>query len=318
MELSAKYVYKVFQEKSFSKAAKALYISQPALSAAVSRLENEMGIKIFDRTRVPLNLTPQGRIYIDTIEEIMESESNMKRRLQEISDLSNGSITVGGSSHVTNFLLPEICGEFYKKYPKIRVTLDIGNVGDVGVLTDKLNNRTIDLLMAYDYDNNIFTAEPIINERLIIAMRKTLKGADKIAHLAISREDIISGNWSKEQEISDLSIFRDITFIKYTKRSNLTHKMNQILGEYKVSNYHIVNSRHIGVHHNLMCSGLGAIMTSDLAISKAYNNSEDILYFVPACKESYRTLYFVKNRLVKPNPISENFIKTTKETLQNI
>ena len=51
MELIQKYIYQVYKERSFSSAARSLYISQPALSAAVSRFEKEMGIKIFDRTK---------------------------------------------------------------------------------------------------------------------------------------------------------------------------------------------------------------------------------------------------------------------------
>ena len=65
MELAAKYVYEVYKEKSFSRAAKSLYVSQPALSSTVSRLEKELGFRIFDRATMPLTLTPQGRIYIE-------------------------------------------------------------------------------------------------------------------------------------------------------------------------------------------------------------------------------------------------------------
>ena len=121
METAARYAYQVYKEKSFSVAAKALYISQPALSAAISRLEKELGIRIFDRTKLPLTLTSQGRIYIESIEEIMACESDMHRRIRELSDMSYGSHTIGGSSDASYFLMSEICGAFHKKYPKITV-----------------------------------------------------------------------------------------------------------------------------------------------------------------------------------------------------
>ena len=100
MELAAEYVYKVYQEKSISKAAEALYISQPALSTAILRLENKLGFDIFDRTTVPVSLTVQGQIYIQSLNEILESEGNMRRKIRELSDMSYKTLTIGGGSSV--------------------------------------------------------------------------------------------------------------------------------------------------------------------------------------------------------------------------
>ena len=65
-----KYVYEVYREKSFSKAAQNLYISQPSLSARIKKIEEEIGVPLFDRSTSPLQLTEAGRIYIDAAEEI--------------------------------------------------------------------------------------------------------------------------------------------------------------------------------------------------------------------------------------------------------
>ena len=62
------YVYEVYREKSFSKAARNLYISQPALSAAVRRVEEELNSPIFDRSRNPVGLTECGEHYILAVE----------------------------------------------------------------------------------------------------------------------------------------------------------------------------------------------------------------------------------------------------------
>ena len=73
MESVAKYVYEVYKKGSFTRAAKELYISQPSLSTAISRLESDLGFLIFDRSTIPCSLTAEGRIYIDSLEEILES-----------------------------------------------------------------------------------------------------------------------------------------------------------------------------------------------------------------------------------------------------
>ena len=65
------YVYEVYKEKSFSKAAANLFISQPSLSANVKRVENRIGYPIFDRSTKPLGLTECGKEYIRCVEEIL-------------------------------------------------------------------------------------------------------------------------------------------------------------------------------------------------------------------------------------------------------
>ena len=67
METIAKYAYEIYKKGSFTKAAKDLYISQPSLSAAISRLENDLGFRIFNRSTIPCSLTAEGRIYADGI-----------------------------------------------------------------------------------------------------------------------------------------------------------------------------------------------------------------------------------------------------------
>lgn len=312
MELSAKYAYQVYKERSFTAAAKALYISQPALSTTISKLEKEMGFRIFDRTQVPLTLTPQGRIYIRALEEIMESENNMRQRLRELSDMSYGSLTIGGSSFASYFLMSEICGAFHKKYPQIKVNLDIGNVGSADVLWSKLRNDEIDLLVTYVDDHTKYISEPIFKERLVIAMHKEMRGARELSHLALTREEILSGQYSTEREIGDLSVFNHIEFIKYPDRSDAARRMTNMLGDFKTASCEIKNARHSEMHYNLMCAGIGAVVTTDSAILQKQHNAENILFFLPKSKDSYRSIYIVRQHRTDDNPIVQNFIKTAK------
>ena len=78
------YIYAVYQEKSFSKAAKKLYVSQPWLSATVKKAEQELGLPLFDRSTNPISLTKAGRYYIERIEQIMAIETEMEGRFKEL------------------------------------------------------------------------------------------------------------------------------------------------------------------------------------------------------------------------------------------
>ena len=80
-----RYVYTVYEEKSFSKAAERLFVSQPSLSAMVKKVESDYGITIFDRTTTPVSLTPEGEYYIHTAKRVLKLETDMRQHFRECS-----------------------------------------------------------------------------------------------------------------------------------------------------------------------------------------------------------------------------------------
>ena len=92
-----RYVYTVYEEKSFSKAAERLFVSQPSLSAMVKKVESDYGITIFDRTTTPVSLTPEGEYYIHTAKRVLKLETDMRQHFRECAIGLTGSVTLGGS-----------------------------------------------------------------------------------------------------------------------------------------------------------------------------------------------------------------------------
>lgn len=318
MELIQKYVYQVYKEKSFSAAARTLYISQPALSAAIARLEKEMGMKIFDRTKQPISLTPQGIIYIEALEEIMSIENTMEKRFRALSDMSYGSLTIGGSSFASYTLMSAICAAFYQKYPGIKVTLDIGNLGTRDFLSDSLQKGEIDLVMTYVNNNDRYIYEPLIEERLIIAMHKDAPWASKLTDYAMTHEELISGNYNRQKELEDFTLFQDVEFLSYESNSYTERLMTQMLGYYKTVPYTIKNARHSEMHYNLMCAGIGAVIIPSLPIIHSQHIDKDILYFVPKDAAFCRSIYVARTHMTDDSPIVRNFILTAKEVCANM
>ena len=312
METTAKYAYEIYKKGSFTKAAKSLFISQPSLSAMISRLENDLGFRIFDRTTVPCSLTPQGKIYIESIEEIIEVENNMHKKIKDFSDNHQGSLAVGGSSLASYLILSEICSAFFKNYPETRVKLDIGNVGSALSLMDKIDSKELDILVTYTNNHPNIIFEPIFEERLVVAMHKNMPGAERLEHLALTRAEILSKNYSIDREIEDMSIFSNIEFLDFPRKSDVTMRMSKILGNYRSSLYTIENARHSEMHYNLMCAGIGAALISSLAIEqKPYD--ENILFFMPRSEESYRKIYLAYHFSSRSNQLIKKFIKVAKD-----
>ena len=86
------YVYAVYKEKSFSRAAQKLFISQPALSAMVKKAEQEIGVLIFDRSTNPISLTTAGRYYINQAKEILRIQNEMKAYFRVAAEAEAGKL----------------------------------------------------------------------------------------------------------------------------------------------------------------------------------------------------------------------------------
>ena len=112
MELEKKYIYQVYQCGSFSKAAEALFITQPALSIAIKKVEQEIGAAIFNRSQRPLTLTSIGELYLQHIKKEMLLEQQLKQQIDDIHGLKSGDLKIGGTHYMNAYLLPSYIAQF--------------------------------------------------------------------------------------------------------------------------------------------------------------------------------------------------------------
>ena len=92
------YVLEVYKTQSFSKAAQNLYISQPALSAAIKKIENKVGAPLFDRSVSPIQLTECGEEYIRTAKKILDLEDEFAYQVGMFQELKAGNLSLGGTN----------------------------------------------------------------------------------------------------------------------------------------------------------------------------------------------------------------------------
>lgn len=105
MEQNMKYVYEVYKHGSFSKAAESLFITQPALSISIQRVENSIGMPLFDRSKKPLTLTEAGSLYIRKYQQIEHLEQELTQQLNDLSELNTGSLRIGGSHYFNSYVV---------------------------------------------------------------------------------------------------------------------------------------------------------------------------------------------------------------------
>ena len=312
MELNEKYVYQVYIAKSFTKAAKSLYISQPSLSAAIAAKEAELGFRIFDRTTKPITLTREGEIYIEMLEEIIRCENNMFHRLKQLNEPPRKKIAIGSSIYTSYFLIPTICGAFYRRYPDINVILDIGNTNNTSNLFQKLNNKQLDIVFSYECNKTDYHCYPIFEERMVVAMRKSFL-TPSLLPFVVTRDELLNKTFSPEKEQIDIRLLRDIPFLSFSKSGSAFQYMTSILKHYAISNHVVENAKHSGVHFNMMCAGTGAIITSDSAIRVAGSFSDDIVCFIFPKDISTRKIFSFLRKNDTIDKVTESFLKIATE-----
>lgn len=118
-----RYFLTVVREQSITKAAEVLHITQPTLSRQLAQLEDEIGVKLFDRGTRKITLTNEGLLLRRRAEEILQLVDKTEKELIEQEEQIEGKITIGSGEIASVQLLPELFRTFHEKYP--RVTFDI-------------------------------------------------------------------------------------------------------------------------------------------------------------------------------------------------
>ena len=132
----------VAKHLSFTKAAEALFMTQPAVTFQIRQLEEHFITRLFDRAHGRIALTPAGQVALEYAERILGMSAELDTRLKEISGQVAGPLLIGASTTIAEFLLPQILGEFKARYPAVVPRLFVANSEAV---QDRVAERALDL-----------------------------------------------------------------------------------------------------------------------------------------------------------------------------
>lgn len=117
----------VAKHLSFTKAAEALFMTQPAVTFQIKQLEEHFSTRLFDRGHGRIALTPAGDIVLDYAERILGLSAELDTRLKEMTGEVAGALLIGASMTIAEFLLPQVLGEFRARHPKVLPRLIVAN-----------------------------------------------------------------------------------------------------------------------------------------------------------------------------------------------
>lgn len=310
-----KLIYEIYKEKSFSKAANNFFIAQPALSATIKKVEKKIGMKIFDRSTTPINLTDCGKEYIRCTEAILDIEKSFEDYISDLNGLKKGSISIGTNHLYASMVLPSLISIFLAKYPNIKI--DIIEENSVNLENDLLSGK-LDLV----FDNHKLTSQTydkyyFNTENLLLAVPKHFKINETAKNISISWEDIKQNkHLDKTTQSIDLSYFQHEDFILMKDGNDTKERANKILNAYNVNPNILFELDQLATLYHMVSNGMAISIISDTLIKKEHNKTKLLFYKLDE-EYSKREVYFYRKKTKYKTIAIEKFIDiaTTYNTL---
>jgi len=305
-------IYEVYKEKSFSKAAHNLYISQPALSAAIKKIEKRLGCCIFDRSSNPVQLTEAGVEYVKAIEKIMDIENRFENYLSNLNQLKTGRLSIGANNVFASFILPAIITKFTNKYPSIKINLVEANSAH---LEDQLFSGALDFVIDnYPLNEIIYEQHLFCRECLILTVPQNFSSNNLAQEYQLTIDDIRQKIHLKPAtKPVPLSLFSHDPFIFLRAGNDTRMRADKIFQENGITPRIILELDQLATAYNVACYGMGITTISDTLAQKASYHS-NMLYYKINSTHTFRDVFFYNKKNKYITKAMEEFIKIAQIT----
>ncbi|MFO8030484.1 MAG: LysR substrate-binding domain-containing protein [Cyclonatronaceae bacterium] len=166
------YIIAIDRFRHFARAAEHCRVTQPTLSTMLNRLEEELGVKVFDRSRAPVMPTETGKRIIAQARRILEEVDHLHSLAGEMSDQVEGELRLGVIPTVAPFLLPLFLQDILDTYPKLRITINELTTGEIVV---QLKSNMIDAgILATPLGQDTIREIPLYTEPFVVYRSKKL------------------------------------------------------------------------------------------------------------------------------------------------
>ena len=299
-----RYVYEIYKERSFSKAAQNLYISQPSLSARIKKIEEQIGSPLFDRSTSPLRLTEVGEAYIKAAEEIFQIEQQMENYINDLNTLKSGHLSIGASNLFAAYALPPIITEFKKKFPDIHIQLTEFNTDQ---LDELLGNNTLDLVFDNNHYDNILYDKGLYNEEcILLAVPKTFPVHENLIKYQLSLEDIQSHAYLQPECLPvPLKYFSETPFIMLTPGNDTRTRGEKLCREAGFRPHIVLELNQQSTAYMAAATQMGATFISDILVFRLPSFENLVYYKLGGDTARRQIFYYFKKHKYKTRTMEE-------------
>lgn len=308
-----KYVYEVYKERSFTKAAQNLYISQPSLSARIKKIEEIIGEPLFDRSTTPLQLTEVGKVYIEAAEEITQIEQRVENYINDLAGLKTGNLAVGASTLFAAYVVPSLITQFNQKFPDVHIQLIEGNTAE---LEEMLGSNALDFVIDnYHYDSILYNKELYCEENILLAVPKHFAVNEELGMYQLSYKNIKNKNYlSRKYPAVPLRRFADLPFIMLTQGNDTRTRGDRLCRNVGFKPNIVLEFNQQSTAYMASSTQLGATFISDILVSQL-PTFENLVYYKLDGEEAKRKVFFYYKTHKYKTRVMEEFIRMMHEQI---
>ena len=284
---------KVAELKSFSKAARAIYLTQPTVSQHISSLENYLGTKLFDRLGKEVALTKAGEILYRYAKQITALRGEAQQALDHFLGKKTGHLILGASTIPGEYILPPLLGQFKTAYPSIKITL---RIGDTEEIVTELLGGTIELgVIGAKITHTRIKYSPFVEDELIVVVPK-------------------GHRWWQRKSI-DVQELADEPFIMREEGSGTRISMEKRLHKLGVSSNDLKIIAEVGsttAVKQAIKANLGISLISERAVEEEIRLK--VLKKIPIKKVNFkRTFFIIRDKKRTASPLCKALIQFLSE-----
>ena len=303
------YIYEIYKEGSFTKAAEKLFVSQPALSLAISKLEDKIGYPLFERKGKQTVPTEYGEKYIQAIKEIKRIQEDLENEISEISELRCGRIRVGSTTFIANYVLPGIMKTYKALYPSIQIELFVERST---VLKEMLESDEVDVII--DNAFNLLpemSYKPLFEERILIGVPKDAPINERLKGSLVKWEELKEGRAKKV----DVKLLADEGFILLKDGNSMREIATQLFDEAGIDPTATMELDTLLSAVRYAECGFGICLLTDTVLK---NRSTELSLYVPNTRFESRTVYMIHKKKRYTSVAAREFMRLLEAETKSI
>lgn len=301
MDKSIDYVIAVAECRSIHKAAEILYISQPSLSRYISKIEQQLGMALFERTVSGIEMTTAGEVYVYYAKQIKALRSTMQLELQRLTKEKEGRIRVGMTLNSISLVTSEVQRVFGKKYPDCIIEFETIRSIEIA---EAINTEVYNYIIGPQVDQNYYDYSEFRRDSMVLAVPLQYN----FNHLAEEKEDF-PFLWLDLQTVGELDL------ILQDHNCNIRKEIDELINanSVKVNRKLTVNSSMLAIQGAERQAGCCII--SDLFLTYVvYKNR--LRYYNIGTKKDYSPSGIISKKGKIFSPQERYSIKTIKSAIQ--
>jgi LysR family hydrogen peroxide-inducible transcriptional activator len=257
-----RYIVAVAQEKNFRRAAEKVFVSQPALSLAIQKLEEELGIQIFERSRTSVSFTPIGEMIVTQAQRVLEEAEQIKTLASQGRDQLIGKLKIGAIYTVGPYLFPELIPVLKHKAPQMPLEMEENTTAN---LQDQLLRGRLDaIIVALPFAGPGIATLPLYDEDFNVVVP-------------------LDHPWAKRKQIKTAELGSEKILLLNSGHC-FSNQVKEVCAEFNSSIGEIQQGNSLETIRNMVASGLGITVLPLSANSGKYHSklTREIPFVSPA------------------------------------